>query len=771
MRSIILSSFLCLFLLLPAAFAETHITGTITDYAWTVDDGPYYLDSDVTLEDGSILSIEDGVEVLAAPYCAFYIEGEFWSEGVDGNPVLFTAQDPNQGWGGFIIPENENAIVFANTIIEYGFSTEGYAIHGGAMNARYCKLTMYNCEIRFNQANQDGGGIYLYHVDFDISGTLFHHNICGRLGSAVDFAGGDGGVFSHNVLAFNHAMAGGAILYYDGEHELDHITFYNNTGDQHASEFVEVYGGGTIENSILYNDVSQFPLGTALYGQVSNVANYCLTSDSSIAGTNQIYEDPMLVDPNNLDFHLEEDSPCIDAGNPGSPIDPDGTITDLGAYWYETVVGDYVVLAMPDMMAIPGHRVGIPLLIRGVDVEDDITAFEVEISLPMEYLDSLSVFPAPGSPILPGDGWMFDWNETEDGVEISVAGPSPLEDSGPIVAIVAMVSPSAPQGECFDLEFESAILNEGDPEVITRDGSLLFIDRMRGDVSDNGEVQAFDAAMILSHLAQGDELTEQEIFAADVSGDGTLSPLDAALILAYTVGNIDEFPAQNGQFWATGEGTPIAPEEVNASVTGTFTVPIQIEYAEDVLAATVDLQFDPTQINLAMISAVEPGASASYTMREDGARIYVARTAPVGENGTLLELSFRLRNVEESAQILCNNVTLNEYGTTDEVLTIDVFPYTDVDDQNLPLTHGLVDAYPNPFNPVSNVSISLQHSDRVHAVVFDALGREVVTLTNGYLPAGVSQLQWNAVNNASGTYFLRVSIGNETQMKALILMK
>jgi hypothetical protein len=43
----------------------------------------------------------------------------------------------------------------------------------------------------------------------------------------------------------------------------------------------------------------------------------------------------MFVDPENGDCHLDEDSPCIDAGDPGSPNDPDSTIADMGCFYYD----------------------------------------------------------------------------------------------------------------------------------------------------------------------------------------------------------------------------------------------------------------------------------------------------------------------------------------------------------------------------------------------------------------------------------------------------
>lgn len=49
-----------------------------------------------------------------------------------------------------------------------------------------------------------------------------------------------------------------------------------------------------------------------------------------------IFEDPLFVDAGIHDFHLQANSPCINAGDPGSPLDPDGSVADIGAFYFNT---------------------------------------------------------------------------------------------------------------------------------------------------------------------------------------------------------------------------------------------------------------------------------------------------------------------------------------------------------------------------------------------------------------------------------------------------
>ena len=60
-----------------------------------------------------------------------------------------------------------------------------------------------------------------------------------------------------------------------------------------------------------------------------------------LEGLGLIEYSPLFVDLYNWDFSYQENSPCIDTGDP-TETDPDGTISDIGARWFgdETEPGD-----------------------------------------------------------------------------------------------------------------------------------------------------------------------------------------------------------------------------------------------------------------------------------------------------------------------------------------------------------------------------------------------------------------------------------------------
>jgi hypothetical protein len=51
-------------------------------------------------------------------------------------------------------------------------------------------------------------------------------------------------------------------------------------------------------------------------------------------GTGNINANPVFVDEANHNYHLQESSPCIDAGDPNDDLDPDQTVTDQGYFWF-----------------------------------------------------------------------------------------------------------------------------------------------------------------------------------------------------------------------------------------------------------------------------------------------------------------------------------------------------------------------------------------------------------------------------------------------------
>ncbi len=93
------------------------------------------------------------------------------------------------------------------------------------------------------------------------------------------------------------------------------------------------------------------------------------------------------------------------------------------------------------------------------------------------------------------------------------------------------------------------------------------------------------------------------------------------------------------------------------------------------------------------------------------------------------------------------------------------------DHTGIPQNFRLFQNYPNPFNPSTNIKYNLPKEGNVSLKVFNVLGKEVRTLVNEFEQAGTYNISFNAFELPSGIYFYRLTSGNFTQVKKLVLLK
>ncbi len=117
---------------------------------------------------------------------------------------------------------------------------------------------------------------------------------------------------------------------------------------------------------------------------------------------------------------------------------------------------------------------------------------------------------------------------------------------------------------------------------------------------------------------------------------------------------------------------------------------------------------------------------------------------------------------------------------TNGLMRFELTGYSDTPEESstsskLPTTTQLEPAFPNPFNPSVTIPFTLASSQRLSIEIFDILGRRVTTLTEGLIPAGHHQVQWQGKSSSgqmvsAGTYFVRMRYdGGESVRKVLLL--
>lgn len=93
------------------------------------------------------------------------------------------------------------------------------------------------------------------------------------------------------------------------------------------------------------------------------------------------------------------------------------------------------------------------------------------------------------------------------------------------------------------------------------------------------------------------------------------------------------------------------------------------------------------------------------------------------------------------------------------------------DNDNLRTNFNLEQNFPNPFNPYTQINFELKEKEKISLKVFDTLGKEIVTLAEGFYNSGKHKVKFDGSRLASGIYFYRLSTKNNSITKKMILMK
>ncbi|MFC1514109.1 FlgD immunoglobulin-like domain containing protein, partial [candidate division KSB1 bacterium] len=143
-----------------------------------------------------------------------------------------------------------------------------------------------------------------------------------------------------------------------------------------------------------------------------------------------------------------------------------------------------------------------------------------------------------------------------------------------------------------------------------------------------------------------------------------------------------------------------------------------------------------------------------------------------GEILSFKSMNIRTGDIHEYNELLTStNGTLNELILTkkDVVTGIDEKPFA-------PASFMLHDNYPNPFNPETTISFSLEIPADVNLSIYSVTGSLVKTLVSGHLSAHTYSYIWSGTNNiglpvSSGVYYYKLHAGNTMIVKRMMLLK
>jgi len=83
----------------------------------------------------------------------------------------------------------------------------------------------------------------------------------------------------------------------------------------------------------------------------------------------------------------------------------------------------------------------------------------------------------------------------------------------------------------------------------------------------------------------------------------------------------------------------------------------------------------------------------------------------------------------------------------------------------------LIPAYPNPFNPTTKISFTIDTPSEIQLDVYDVNGKLIDNILKGYYQSGMHGIGWNASEFASGMYFVHLVKQGERRTQKVMLLK
>ena len=179
-------------------------------------------------------------------------------------------------------------------------------------------------------------------IDIGNSGTVGCNRV--TISGNFIFNMGDKGIscgeISNNIYADHNVIVGcdkGIVSKQGSLVFADHNTFYGNRIGILSTDYLDGLGPGniTLTNSII---AASSDSTWAKYFSSALTVSYSLSDIDLIPGNGNINNDPLFIFPSlnaSGNFNLNSTSPAIDNGDPAFNPDPDGSRTDMGAFYYD----------------------------------------------------------------------------------------------------------------------------------------------------------------------------------------------------------------------------------------------------------------------------------------------------------------------------------------------------------------------------------------------------------------------------------------------------
>lgn len=342
---------------------------------WTPEYGVYNVVGNVIVPDNASLTILPGTQINFNENTGLYVHGSLIADGTAASRISFGS---DSSWDGILIENNEGELVFNNCDFNYATKT--------AMKIKNTSISFNSCKFEYNSAGATPGAMSIEGIGLvNINQSYFTNNEASNNAGAISINQGEVKI-NNSIIANNTGQNAGAITLNNSANlTLRNTTIANNESlSPSGAQIMNIGSLTNVMNSIFFgtNDILNLAgMNTITYSRMINNAS----------GEGCITTDPMFVNPSNglgsleetqaSDWMLQENSPCIDAGNPDAQYNDKEDPASPGNALYPSLG-----TVRNDMGAFGGQN----------RYDDSVSNDENTIIKP-KYL-SLSAYPNPFNP-------------------------------------------------------------------------------------------------------------------------------------------------------------------------------------------------------------------------------------------------------------------------------------------------------------------------------------------------------------------------------------
>ncbi|NQU06300.1 MAG: T9SS type A sorting domain-containing protein [Calditrichaeota bacterium] len=594
-----------------------------------------------------------------------------------------------------------------------------------------------------------GGGIIIENSSTQIIGNIIAVNSASEGGGGISVSGEESIVFIQFNLIYGNETdgVGGGVLLYQCVGGLVNNTIVENRAGQGGGgvNFAFTIGGGAI-NNIIASNTNQGLTGWDMHEDAVFIYNDVWDNEGGNynniePGEGSISEDPLFVNPDEGDYHLTEDSPCIDVGDPRYPNDPDSSPPDIGAYYFHHYGK---IEASPDSLDFGSVAV------------DSIAGLEFTLE---NTTDETWLFVT----IFPVDPEHFRLSWTGERAE-SVQAMDVIREVYTAMLMYRQDVDEEPRTveeliEREYLEIPDSVMRKWDFSLVGRN-PITLIEAVSTDEMPDGEgheiiydietgrFEGYGTPMVdpqapLRAMEAIDSIHEAIImFNQDFNED----PYSVAHLLAIDYLVIPWYIDRQWDFSFIGENP----------ITGIEAVSTNEMYCGSGKVISYDIESDsfsgyrhPYQEFFDLLW----GGNLEY-----GTLTLLVTFQPDEERRYSSEILIIISGGEDDPDTL--HIPLEGNG----VLSISKPP-------EIPEGFTLLPAYPNPFNSTTTIRYALSYPSNVSLHVYNTLGQQIRTLFEGYRKAGVHTANLTASDLPSGLYFVKLNAGGQTFTQKVMLIR